>query len=433
MKVLLVGSGGREHALAWKLAQSPRLDSLLVAPGNAGTARLKSPRARIANVAIRTEDKAGLVQFATREKIDLAVVGPEAPLADGLADDLRAAGIPAFGPSQAAAQIEASKPFAKAFMARHGIPTARFAVFQSLDPALAHLRAAEYPVVIKASGLTAGKGVIVPRDAEEAEAALRRMMEAREFGAAGDEVVIEERLEGPEVSLFAFTDGTTTRITLPAQDHKRVFDGDRGPNTGGMGAYAPVPVCPPAIVEEVRRTILQPAIDGLRAEGRPFAGILYGGLMLTAAGPMVIEFNCRFGDPEAQVILPLLDSDLLPIALACATGALAGEDVRWKAGAAACVAIASGGYPGKYATGLPISGLEENRPNSFVFHAGTREQDGCVVTAGGRVLCVTGWGGDIPQAIQSAYAAVEPIRFEGMHFRKDIGHRALGAEGRLPA
>lgn len=425
MRVLLIGSGGREHALAWKLAQSPRLTALTIAPGNAGTAQLESPHGKIANVNIRAEDKPGLVQFASREKIDLAVIGPEAPLAEGLADDFRAAGIPVFGPSRAAAQIEASKSFAKEFMARQGIPSARFAVFREFDRALLHLRHIDYPVVIKASGLAAGKGVIVPETFADAEAALRQIMVNREFGAAGDEVVIEERLSGPEVSLFAFTDGIAVKATLPAQDHKRIFDDDRGPNTGGMGAYAPVPVCPPALAEKITRTILQPAVEGLRAEGRPFVGVLYGGLMLTPDGPRVIEFNCRYGDPETQVILPLLESDLLEISYACATGALGGTDVRWKAGAAASVVLASAGYPGKYSIGLPISGLEESRPNSVIFHAGTREEDGRVVTAGGRVLCATGWGKDIPQAIQSAYAAIEPVRFDGMQYRKDIGRRAM--------
>jgi phosphoribosylamine--glycine ligase len=427
MKVLLIGSGGREHALAWKLAQSPRLTALFVAPGNAGTARLSGSSAQVANIPIRADDTTALVDFARREGIHLAVVGPEAPLADGLADAIRAVGIPVFGPSQAAAQIEASKVFAKQFMARHHIPTGRFAAFHDLEAARKHLSEIDYPVVVKASGLAAGKGVIVPENPAETEAALKRVLTDREFGAAGDEVVLEERLSGPEVSLFAFTDGTSVKATIPSQDHKRVFDGDRGPNTGGMGAYAPVPACPPERTEEIVRTILKPAIDGLRAEGRPFIGVLYGGLMLTEDGPKVIEFNCRYGDPETQVILPLLESDLLEISHACATNALAGVDIRWSAGAAATVVIASEGYPGTYPTGLPIQGLEKSVPDTFVFHAGTKEQNGEVVTAGGRVLCATGWGKDLRQAIQSAYAAVEPIHFDGMQYRKDIGRRALSA------
>ena len=267
--------------------------------------------------------------------------------------------------------------------------------------------------------------MILPENPAQAEAALRQIMVDKEFGAAGDEVVFEEKLTGPEVSLFGFTDGVTLKSTIPAQDHKRVFDGDRGPNTGGMGAYAPVPVCAPAMADKITRDVLQKAVDGLRAEGRPFVGVLYGGLMLTADGPKVIEFNCRFGDPETQVILPLLESDLLEILMACATGRLADVDIRWSKGAAACVVIASEGYPGKYPVGRPITGLDQTVPNSFIFHAGTKEQDGQIVTAGGRVLCATGWGENIADALKSAYSAIGPVRFEGMHYRKDIGRRAV--------
>jgi phosphoribosylamine--glycine ligase len=350
------------------------------------------------------------------------VVGPEAPLAAGLADDLRTAGFKVFGPSKAAAEIEASKAFAKAFMLRHGIPTARYEAFTNFDAALAYLRSLKYPVVIKASGLAAGKGVIVPETAAEAESALRQVMLEHEFGAAGDEVVIEERLSGPEVSLIAFCDGNMARAMLPAQDHKRIFDGDQGPNTGGMGAYAPVPVCPPHMVAQLTGSILQPAVDGLRAEGRPFIGVLYAGLMLTADGPRVIEFNCRFGDPETQVILPLLASDILDIFEACADGHLAAADLRWREGAAACVVLASGGYPGQYATGHTINGLDVVAQNAFIFHAGTKLADGKVATGGGRVLCVSGWGSDISHALQAAYAAIKPVSFEGMQYRRDIGH-----------
>lgn len=361
MRVLLVGSGGREHALGWKLAQSPLLKALYCAPGNAGTARLHAQGAEISNIPAKAEDKNALVQSALERKVDLVVIGPEAPLAAGLADDLRAKGLAVFGPSQAAAQIESSKVFAKEFMARRGIPTASFAVFRDFDKALAHLREAEHPVVIKASGLAAGKGVVVPENPTQAETALRQIMVEKEFGSAGDEVVLEERLTGPEVSLFGFTDGVSIQATLPAQDHKQIFDGDRGPNTGGMGAYAPVPICPPAMTEKILRSVLQPAVDGLREEGRPFVGVLYGGLMFTKQGPKVIEFNCRFGDPETQAILPLLEGDLLIILMACATGHLAEVDIRWSKNAAACVVLASPGYPGKYPIGLPISGLEETR------------------------------------------------------------------------
>lgn len=419
MKVLIIGSGGREHALAWKVAQSPKLTKLYIAPGNPGMA------AQGESVAIPVDDHAGLVALCKEKQIDLAVVGPEAPLAAGLGDDLRAAGFRVFGPSKAAAQIEASKAFSKAFMVRHGIPTARYQAFTDFEVALAYLRSLDYPVVIKASGLAAGKGVIVPETVAEAETALRQVMLAHEFGAAGDEVVIEECMSGPEVSLIAFCDGQVARPMLPAQDHKRVFDGDRGPNTGGMGAYAPVPVCPPALVERLMREILQPAVDGLRAEGRPFVGVLYAGLMLTDDGPRVIEFNCRFGDPETQVLMPLLDADILEIFEACIDGRLAQAELRWKDGACACVVLASGGYPGKHAGGLEISGLDVASTDAYIFHAGTKLLEGKIVTAGGRVLCVSGWGADIRAALAAAYAAAEPVHFDGAHYRKDIGKRTL--------
>jgi len=310
-------------------------------------------------------------------------------------------------------------------MLRHALPSAQYAAFDRLEAALAYLHSVSFPVVIKASGLAAGKGVILPETRAEAEDVLRRILVAREFGAAGAELIIEERLSGPEVSLLAFCDGATVRAMPPAQDHKTLLEGDRGPNTGGMGAYAPAPICPPALVAELTRTVLQPTIDGLRAEGRPFVGVLYAGLMLTGAGPRVLEFNCRFGDPETQAILPLLDSDLLDIVEACARGTLASVDIRWKPGAAACVVMASEGYPGSSPLGRPIHGLEVVPDQAMVFHAGTRLAEGQVVTAGGRVLAVTGWGADLPEALARAYAGVNGIHFEGQHFRRDIGHRAL--------
>ncbi len=422
MKVLLIGSGGREHALAWKLAQSPRLTHLYIVPGNAGSA------AHGENAALDTQDHALLRHFCREKGVDLVIVGPEAPLAAGLADELQQGGIRVFGPTKAAAQIEASKSFAKQFMARRGIPTASFRVFSDFDSARQYLRAVDYPIVLKASGLAAGKGVIIPEDTAQAEEALRQIMVERQFGAAGEEVVIEERLTGPEVTLLAFSDGKTVKPMIPSQDHKRLLDGDQGPNTGGMGAYAPVPICPPALVEELTRSILQPTVDGLRAEGRPFVGVLYGGFILTADGPRVLEFNCRFGDPEAQVVLPLLESDLLEIALACTEGHLDATDIHWKEGAAACVVLASGGYPGAYRSGYPIAGLEKDCPNTFVFHAGTKRSEGQVVTAGGRVLCVSGWGANINEALDAAYARVQAIHFEGMHYRKDIGWRVRQPE-----
>jgi len=419
MKVLIIGSGGREHAIAWKVAQSPRLSQLFVAPGNAGTAAH--------NVPINAEDIPALVAFANEQDIDLTIVGPEVPLALGLADGLQAAGRSVFGPSQAAAQIEASKAFSKDFMARQHIPTARFATFTEFREALKYLLSADYPIVIKASGLAAGKGVILPDCADDAEAALRSIMLAKEFGSAGDEVIIEERLSGPEVSLLAFSDGFTVKPMPPAQDHKRIFDNDQGPNTGGMGAYAPAPICPPALVEEFTRSILQPTIDGLRDEGKPFVGVLYAGLMLTADGPRVLEYNCRFGDPETQAILPLLASDLLDVVEACVTGRLAEIDVQWRSGAAACVVIASEGYPGKHSSGREIHGLDQSFDQAVVFHAGTKLSAGKIVTAGGRVLGVTGFDDNFRDALEHAYQAVRQIQFEGMQYRKDIGRRALEA------
>jgi phosphoribosylamine--glycine ligase len=434
MNVLLIGSGGREHALAWKLAQSPQLKRLYVAPGNAGTALLdrEFPQVKISNLEIKATDLPGIIAFATQNNINLVVVGPEDPLASGLADQLKAVGLRVFGPTRSAAQIEASKSFAKEFMARHGIPSGAFATFRRYEDAQAYLDAlpGDSPaVVIKASGLAAGKGVIVPQTRQEAESALRQMMIERDFGPAGDEVIIEEFLVGPEVSLLAFCDGEIARPMIPAQDHKRVFEGDQGPNTGGMGAYAPVPICPPEMVETLTRTIIQPVVDGLRAEGRPFVGALYAGLMLTETGPRVIEFNCRFGDPETQVILPLLESDLLEIFLACTNGSLADADIRWKDGAAACVVLASGGYPGKYPTGYAIHGARATMPGAYVFHAGTKlHRDGNVLTAGGRVLCVSGWGASIKDALANAYATIEQVSFEGMHYRKDIGWQVVDVE-----
>lgn len=415
MNVLIVGSGGREHALAWRAAQSPRLRRLFVAPGNAGTAQVAE------NVPIPAEDSAALVRFAHEKEIGLAIIGPEIPLSLGLSDSLREAGICVFGPSRAAAQIESSKAFSKGFMARHGIPTAHYRSLTDLAAALDHVRRVEYRVVIKASGLAAGKGVLIPESLEDAENALKRVIVEREFGDAGDEVVVEERLQGEEVSLLAFTDGVTLQTMPPARDHKRLRDHDEGPNTGGMGAYAPAPLCPPALATELTRTILQPTIDGMRAEGFPFVGVLYAGLMLTADGPRVLEFNCRFGDPETQALIPLLDSDLIDIAEACATGHLAETAVRWKAGAAACVILASEGYPDKPKIGMPIEGLQASPPNATIFHSGTRRRGDRVETAGGRVLGVTGWGETLDQAIQSAYAAVDGIHFEGMQYRRDIG------------
>jgi len=419
MKVLLVGSGGREHAIAWKLAQSPHLERLYSLPGSPGTALLGE------NIPLRADDTAAVVDQAVRLAVDLVVIGPEAPLAAGLADRLLDAGIKVFGPTSAAAEIETSKAFAKAFMARHCIPTASFQTFNSLSPALEALETFSTLPVIKVSGLAAGKGVFLPETLGEARQVLEEILVERTFGAAGSEVVLEERLEGEEVSLLAFTDGLTVRTMPPAQDHKRLLDGDLGPNTGGMGAVAPTPACRPELVDELVHTVLQPAVDGLYSEGRPFIGVLYAGLMLTRSGPRVLEFNCRLGDPETQVLLPLLDGDLLEIMLACADGRLSEVRIEWNQGAAACVVLASGGYPASLQLNRPIEGLEFARQSALIFHAGTKETAGILTNAGGRVLDVTGLGEDLPGALQRAYAAVEQIRFDGMQFRRDIGHRAL--------
>ncbi len=425
MQILIIGSGGREHALAWKLAQSPRVDRIFVAPGNGGTdVRNTQPGAPVVNVPIAEDAPAELIAFARRERAGLTVIGPEAPLAAGLADAFRAAGLRCFGPSQAAARLETSKAFAKAFMARHGIPTARHATFTDFATALAHLHSVDYPVVVKASGLAAGKGVIVPEDLAEATSALRAIMVDRAFGAAGDEAIIEERLAGPEVSLLGFSDGRVVVAMPPAQDHKRVFDGDRGPNTGGMGAYAPVPWLAPDAVAELTQVALQRAVEGMASEGTPYVGVLYAGLMLTPDGPRVLEYNCRFGDPETQVILPLLASDLLDVLEACVDGRLAARDVCWRPGAAATVVAASAGYPGSYPKGRAITGADAAAalPGVTVFHAGTRwTDDDVLVTSGGRVLAVTGAGADLRAALDQAYAGIAQIHFAGMHHRRDIG------------
>ncbi len=435
--ILVIGGGGREHALAWKLAQSPRVGRVTVAPGNGGTdvrtqnlLGLGSPdrSALTTNVPLPESDTAGLIAFAQQEGVGLVVIGPEAPLAAGAADAFRAAGLRCFGPSQAAARLETSKAFAKEFMARHGIPTAAYAAFTDYPTALAHLRSLDYPVVIKASGLAAGKGVIVPDTSAEAEAALHAVMVERAFGAAGDEAIIEERISGPEVSLLGFSDGRTAVVMPPTQDHKRVFDGDRGPNTGGMGAFAPVPWLPFEAVDGLAEITLQRAVDGMAAEGTPYVGVLYAGLMLTLEGPRVLEYNCRFGDPETQVLLPLLASDSLDVLEACVEGRLSPCGVRWHDGAAATVVAASEGYPGSYSKGRAITGDTEagNLPGVTVFHAGTRRaDDGQLVTSGGRVLSVTGVGADLRAALGRAYAGIEQIRFAGMHYRRDIGAKTV--------
>ncbi|MCE9644427.1 MAG: phosphoribosylamine--glycine ligase [Chloroflexi bacterium] len=418
MNVLIIGSGGREHALAWKAARSPRLTKLYIAPGNAGTSSCGE------NVAVDIHDHDAVIHFCRRKQIDLVIVGPEMPLAGGLVDSLSAEGIHSFGPKQAAAQIEASKVFAKDFMTRHYIQTARYAAFTHLEEAIRYLKSVDRPIVIKASGLAAGKGVILPGTFEEAKSTLENIFVERTFGDAGNQVVIEERLSGQEVSLMAFTDGITIVPMLPAQDHKRLLDGDEGPNTGGMGAYAPAPVFTKAMMKEALETVLKPAIHGMRMEGNPFVGVLYAGLILTGAGLSVLEFNCRFGDPETQAVLPLLETDLLDIAEACVNQTLADVDIRWRNGAAVCVVLAGKGYPEKAESGrmIEFAPLPEN---AVCFHAGTKPENDRVLTSGGRVLGLTAWAGDIASAIDTVYSNVTKVSFDGMNYRRDIGQRAL--------
>ena len=421
MKVLLVGGGGREHALAWKLAQSPRLTRLYAAPGNPGIA------AHADCVPVRDTDLDGLVALARRERVELAVIGPEVPLSLGLRDRLSDAGVPVFGPSQSAARLESSKAFAKDLMARYGIPTARFRVFQDADAAKRFCRELGAPLVIKADGLAAGKGAMVCATLPEADAAIRLCLDEDAFGAAGRTVVVEEFMTGEEASFFVITDGASALPLPAAQDHKAIFDDDRGPNTGGMGAYTPAPVMDEAMTGRVMEEIVTPTLAAMAKEGAPYAGVLFVGLMIGPDGPRVVEFNCRFGDPECQAILPRLDEDILPVFEAVASGRGLPASLRWRREASVCVVLASPGYPGTPRAGLPIEGVEAAAalPGVNVFHAGTALRDGALLTAGGRVLGVQTLGGDIRAAIERAYDAVGRIRFEGMQFRHDIGRRAL--------
>ena len=414
MLLLIVGGGGREHAIAWKFSQSPQVDTLYCAPGNAGIAQIATC------VPIKATDLDAMVRFAVTEAIDLVFVAPDDPLALGMVDALQQAGIRAFGPSRAAARIEASKSFAKDLMRRYQIPTADYAVFDSVEPALAHLNSCDLPIVIKADGLALGKGVIIAQTQLEAEQAVRDMLEGNAFGQAGSRVVIESFLTGPELTVLAFADGQTVVPMVSSRDHKRAFDHDQGPNTGGMGTIAPGARLSAQDQEQMLTTIFQPTIDAMAAEGCPFKGVIYFGLMLTPSGPKVIEYNARFGDPEAQVVLPLLETDLVDICLAVLDGRLDQIDIRWQDRNACCVVLASGGYPGAYETGYPISGLD-SVTESLVFHAGTRQDGATIVTAGGRVLGVTAVSDTLEGAISQAYQDVARIHFDKVHYRRDIG------------
>ena len=416
MNVLLIGSGAREHAIAWKLRQSTRLDDLLVAPGNAGTAELGT------NLSLDTKDFDAISHACRERRIDLVVIANEEPLAAGLADRLAVEGVAVFGPTKAAAEIEWSKLFAKELMARHGIPTAPFATFDDIDAARTHIETEAGPLVVKSDGLTAGKGVIVTRTKAEALEALDTIMSRRAFGSAGARVVIERRLSGREVSAHAFTDGETVAHMPFACDHKPAFDGDQGPNTGGMGAYSPPGWLDQSTANAIRKEITEAAVRAMMAEGRPYRGVLYPGLMIGDDGPHVIEFNCRFGDPETQVLLPRLQSDLLDVLWAVANNRLSEVELRWSEEACVGVVLASGGYPGTYETGFAIDGLAELDPDVLVFQAGTRRRDdGALVTAGGRVLTVAATGVTLAEAREKAYRNVERIRFQGRQYRRDIG------------
>ena len=425
MKILVVGSGGREHALIRKLKESPLCTEIWAAPGNGGIACDAKCKA------IGATEVDAMVAFAKEEAFDYVVVAPDDPLALGMVDQLAAAGIPAFGPRAAAARIEASKVFSKNLMKKYGIPTAGYGVFDAPEKAMEYIKAeGKYPVVIKADGLALGKGVLICENEQQAMDGLKEIMEDKKFGASGDQVVVEEFLTGPEVSVLAFTDGKTLKPMVSSMDHKRALDHDEGLNTGGMGTVAPNPYYTAAIADECMKTIFMPTIEAMQKEGCPFTGCLYFGLMLTPNGPKVIEYNCRFGDPETQVVLPLLESDLVKIMLATTNGTLAETEVKFSSGSAACVILASGGYPESYQKGFEITGLTNGQlpgTDATVYHAGTAEKAGKLVTAGGRVLGVTAKGETLPAALKSAYAAADKIHFEGLHRRSDIGARALKA------
>ncbi|MFP5114969.1 phosphoribosylamine--glycine ligase [Bacillaceae bacterium C204] len=419
MKVLVVGGGGREHAIVWKLSQSPKINQIYCAPGNPGIAEL----AECLSISVSEIEK--LANFTKKEQIDLTFVGPEEPLSLGIVNYFKEQGLPIYGPSREAALIEGSKAFAKEMMIKYQIPTASYAAFTNYEKALAYVHSKGAPIVIKADGLAAGKGVVVAKTLEEAENALKGMMKDVTFGSAGARVVIEEFLEGEEMTLLAFVNGTTVKPMVPAQDHKPVFDGDKGPNTGGMGTYAPLPHMDSSMVKRIIEEIVQPTANAMVEEEVPFEGILYTGLMLTKSGPKVIEYNARFGDPETQVVLPLLETDLLDILIASLSGELENVEVKWKDKSAVCVIMSSDGYPGSYEKGQVIKGLDNVTYPTIVFHAGTTAKDREIITNGGRVLGITSIGDHLKEARELAYQSVKKVSFNGAHYRTDIGTKAF--------
>ncbi len=430
MKVLIIGNGGREHALAWRVAKSPQVESVYVAPGNAGTLL----EAGLQNVAINADDIDGLLEFAADNAIDLSIVGPEAPLVAGIVDRFTEAGLRCFGPTAAAAQLEGSKAFAKDFMARHGIPTAAYGKFTSIDDAVTFIRQHGAPIVVKADGLAAGKGVIIAQTTDEAEMAVRDMLAGNAFGEAGHRVVIEEFLTGEEASFIVMADGEHILPLATSQDHKARDEGDQGPNTGGMGAYSPAPVIDDALHQRAMETVIIPTIRGMAEQGMPFTGFLYAGLMISPDGETnVLEFNVRFGDPETQPIMMRLQSDLAELCLAAVDGRLDQVEALWDPRPALGVVMAAGGYPDAYGKGYPITGLDEaNSGETRVFHAGTAMHDNAVVTSGGRVLCVCALGDSVTAAAKAAYAGCKKVNWQGAFFRPDIGHRAIARESQLP-
>jgi phosphoribosylamine--glycine ligase len=421
MRVMVVGGGGREHALAWQMTRSPLVSDIICVPGNGGMRDIAEC------LPADVEDSAAFADIASEREIDLTVVGPEAPLVSGIVDHFDARGLKIFGPTRAAARLEGSKGFAKGLMQDHGIPTGRAKAFEDFDEAKTYVESLESPIVVKADGLAAGKGVIIAEDVGSAVDALRDCMVDGVFGESGRTVLVEEYLEGPEVSILSLADGESIVHMVPSQDHKRAYDGDEGPNTGGMGAYSPVPLLDGATEFDIQKSVMEATVLAMREQGEPYRGVLYGGIMLTGDGPRVLEFNVRFGDPETQAVLPRLANDLVPGMLATIDGGIGEYAMEWSPEYCVCVVVASGGYPGKYQTGIPITGLKAAASDSKVevFHAGTRVEDGKVVTAGGRVLDVVALGADFSEARGLAYEAVRMINFEGMHYRTDIGYRAM--------